>query len=101
MQLKVLSWNIWVDGYFDQVADFVKSSEADLIGLQEVEDKDPKRDIIKFLRDLGYYHVFAPIKKVWDEKVYNDSEAIFSKYKIQDTRTYELSNGRSEERRVG
>lgn len=91
MKLKILSWNIWIDGYFDQVSDFLKASEADIIGLQEVVNDNPKRDVIGFLSKLGYQHVFAPVKKTWGTKIWNDGPAVFSKYQIQNSQTYILS----------
>lgn len=91
MRLKILSWNIWTDGYFDQVLDFLKMSEADVLGLQEVQADDPERDIISFLTKLGYQHVFAPVKKEWSDRVMNDGPALFSKHKILKTETYILS----------
>lgn len=54
MILKIFSWNIWIDGYFDQVSGFLKKSNADIIGLQEVKGNDPRRDTIGFLNKLGY-----------------------------------------------
>lgn len=91
MQLKILSWNIWVDGKFDQIADFLKTANADIIGLQEVEANDTQLDIIGFLASLGYEHVFAPVHKKFGEEIWNDGPAIFSKYKIIGAKTYMLS----------
>jgi len=91
MQLKILSWNIWIDGHFDQITDFLKSSNADIIGLQEVLKNDNKRDVISFLADLDYNHAFAPIKKVWGNETWNDGPALFSKYEISNVQKYELS----------
>jgi len=91
MKVKILSWNIWIEGYFDQVTDFLKTSKADIIGLQEVVSGDSKRDVIDFLNKLGYQHVFDPVEHTWGGKVYRDGPAIFSKYKILKTETYVLS----------
>ena len=91
MKLKILSWNIWIKGHFDQIADFLKTSDADIIGLQEVQDGDPERDIVGFLKGLGYQYVFAPIGKAWGGKEWNDGPAIFSRYKIIDSQKYTLS----------
>src|SRR3989344_2714389 len=91
MQLKIISWNIWIDGYFDQTVDFLKTSSADIIGLQEVRADDPGRNIIGYLEELGYKHVFAPVKKTWGEKVWNDGPAIFSKYNIIKSEKFILS----------
>ncbi len=91
MQIKVLSWNIWIDCYFEKVAQFLKSANADIIGLQEVLPNDPKRDVISLLKNLGYNHVFSPFEHSWGTKVFNDAPAIFTKFKIQKSDTHILS----------
>ncbi|MFA6437065.1 MAG: endonuclease/exonuclease/phosphatase family protein [Candidatus Paceibacterota bacterium] len=91
MQIKILSWNIWIEGKFNQVKDFLKTCNADIIGLQEVQADIPERNIIDYLESLGYQHVFAPIKKTWGGKIWNDGPAVFSKYKIINAETYILS----------
>lgn len=91
MQIKILSWNIWINGYFDKVALFVKDSEADIICLQEVKDDDPERDIIDYLDNLGYDHAFASTLQTWGGKKYKHGPAVFSKYAIKHSRTYMLS----------
>lgn len=91
MKLKILCWNVWVEGYFDQIADFLKRSNADIIGLQEVQADDPKREVIKYLTTLGYEHVFVPVQKTWGGKTWNDGPAIFSKFPIVKSETYLLS----------
>lgn len=65
MLVKILSWNIWIDSHLEQVKEFLKNSNADIIGLQEVREDDPSRETIKYLNSLGYQHVFAPIAKTW------------------------------------
>lgn len=95
MSLKILSWNIWIQGYFDQIADFLKKSNADIICLQEVKNDDPKRDIISFLNELGYKHVFTPNKRRWATEIINDGPAIFTKNDIKSTQTYILSESDS------
>jgi endonuclease/exonuclease/phosphatase family metal-dependent hydrolase len=92
MRIRVLSWNIWIHGYFDKIADFLQASNADIIGLQEVLDSDPERDVIGYLNKLGYHHTFAPMKKRRDRKSWNDGPAIFSKCKFLNTQIYKLSN---------
>lgn len=91
MQVKIVSWNIWIDSYFDQVKDFLNVSNADIIGLQEVKGDDPDRDIIGQLKSLGYKHLFAPVKKVFGDKTYNDGPAIFSKFNILSSKIFNLS----------
>jgi len=92
MELKILSWNIWINGYFDQVVEFLKKSQANIIGLQEVVDDNPKRDVINVLNMLGYEYVFGSAEHSWGGKVYRDGPAIFSKYKIAKKRIHILSN---------
>lgn len=82
MKIKIISWNIWIQGYFDKISSFLKETNADIIGLQEVKNDDLNRDVIGYLKDLGYEYVFFPVKHEWKGKTYNDGPAIFSKHKI-------------------
>lgn len=92
MTLNVLSWNIWIKGYFDKISQFLKESDADIIALQEVKDYDPDLDVINYLTDLGYQHVFTPVLKIRDGQIkHRDGPAIFSKYDILKTEIYQLS----------
>ena len=94
MRLKVLSWNIWIDGYFDQIVDFLKNSNADIIGLQEVQADDSERDVIGYLTKLGYDHIFTPVPKTGRRKV-NDGPAVFSRHGILKSESYTLSETNS------
>ncbi|MBU6323341.1 endonuclease/exonuclease/phosphatase family protein [Patescibacteria group bacterium] len=91
MELKILSWNIWIDGHFEDIKAFLASADADIIGLQEVKDDDPERDVIGFLSGLGYAHVFAPAKKSWGGHVYRDGPAVFSRLPVLKSETHLLS----------
>lgn len=95
MKIKIVSWNIWIDGHFDDIASFLRGANADIIGLQEVKDDDATRDVIGYLEMLGYASVFAPVKKVWKDKVFNDGPAIFSKFPIVASEIYLLSQEHS------
>lgn len=77
--MKILSWNIWIDCHFDEVKKFLAAADADIIGLQEVKDDDPERDVIGFLAGLGYGHVFAKTEQNWKGKIYRHGPAIFSR----------------------
>ena len=81
MNLKILSWNIWVDGNIEEVKNFLKNSDADIIGLQEIGE-NPQRDVIGFLKSRGYNFVFAPKEKIWGSHIYKDGPAIFAKFPI-------------------
>src|SRR5262249_53337886 len=94
MKLKVLSWNIWVDCHFEELKKFLSAANADIIGLQEVKADDPERDVISFLTDLGYKHVFLPIEKSWSGKTYHDGPAIFTKFDIVSSQNHLLSKGK-------
>jgi len=91
MEIKVVSWNIWINGYFDKICSFLKQANADIIGLQEVKDDDPKLNIIRYLKNLGYEYTFTPIKHTWKGKTYNHGPPVFSKYPIKKKETYILS----------
>lgn len=82
MQTKILSWNIWVDNHFDQIENFLQKSDTDIIGLQEVRDDDPSRDVVKFLEKIGFNYVFTPITKNWNGKIWSFGPAIFTKHQI-------------------
>ncbi|MFA5877464.1 MAG: endonuclease/exonuclease/phosphatase family protein [Candidatus Paceibacterota bacterium] len=90
MQLKVLSWNIWDEGHFDEIAQFLKSSEADIIGLQEVLPFSKNIPIIEFLTSLGYKHVYAPARLSSGERE-EMGNAVFSKYPIVSNAVHVLS----------
>ena len=90
MQIKILSWNIWCDGDFKQISDFLRASKADIIGLQEVVPGDKSRDVVSFLKILGYEHAVAPIGSVFSDGRMITS-AIFSKYPIRASKMHMLS----------
>lgn len=90
MKLKILSWNIWYDGYFDQITQLLNGADADIVGLQEVVPDDKSRDTIGFMKTLGYDCVFAPVLTIENDGR-TMGNAIFSKIKIVDSKTYELS----------
>ncbi len=92
MQLKILSWNIWWDCYFDQVTDFLGFFDADIIGLQEVLPEDKNRDVIDYLTKLGYQHIFSPVVDIQSFKKEAVGNAIFSKYDILMNKTHVLSD---------
>ena len=96
MKLKVLFWNIWVDGFLEKWKDFLQAADADIIGLQEVKSDDRARDIIGALTKLGYEHVFACTEQVWDGKTYRHGPAIFSKFPIVHSEKIQLEEGDDE-----
>jgi endonuclease/exonuclease/phosphatase family metal-dependent hydrolase len=93
MRLNILSWNIWCDGHFDEVSRFLGASGADIIGLQEVLPEDATRNVIGYLTNLGYEHVFSPALKIRRGFFKREpmGNAIFSRYPIVGSETYALS----------
>lgn len=98
MQLKVLSWNIWLDGDLDGIVEFIRAADADIIGLQEViPEREP--DILKSIEGLGYHSAFDSVTELRKDgkKMGN---AIFSRNEIKSSQThilYETDNRLSSE----
>lgn len=91
MHLKVLSWNIWIDGDYAEMQRILTLENADIIGLQEVKDNDPERPILTHLASLGYESIFMPVEKTWGGKIYRDGPAILSRYPIVSSQSHDLS----------
>lgn len=92
--MKILSWNIWIDGYLDQVHTYLKNSNADIIALQEVtQEKDGSNNIAKIVAgELGYDFIFDPtMEGELNGKIVDWGKAIISRYKITEYKAYELS----------
>lgn len=90
MNLKILSWNIWVDCKFDELTAFLDQSNADIISMQEVRTDDPSRDVVRFLEHRGYQSTLA-IKQKFAETDLMFGLAVFSKYPILSANTHALS----------
>ena len=88
MQVKVLSWNIWVDGRFEECKALLNRVDADVIGLQEVQDNDAERDVIGFLTTLGYRHVFAMTEHTRGGKTYRIGPALFTRLPLVNSGTF-------------
>jgi len=100
MKLKILSWNIWCGTYLDEVIKFLKTANADIIALQEVVE-DERGNLVEIIaKELGYEYVhaigmnmpvrFLPKYEKDDKRTIKFGTAILSKYKIIDSRIYEL-----------
>ena len=95
MQVKILSWNIWLDGDLEAVIAFVRNSEADIIGMQEViPEREP--NILDAMTALGYQHSFAKVTELHKDGK-EMGNAIFSRFPIVESKTHTLSD---EERRL-
>lgn len=100
MEIKILSWNIWADCNFAEVTEFLRTSNADIIGLQEVMVDDKKRDVVDFLGKLGYEHVVEPWGKIAYYGGRTMANGIFSRYPIIASKAHALSGSKKEEKRV-
>ena len=59
MKVKILSWNIWCGTYLDEVTEFLKNANADIIALQEVVE-DERGNLVEIIaKELGYKYVHA------------------------------------------
>lgn len=93
MKLKILSWNIWCDGHFSEISNFLTACNADIIGLQEVLPHSKQIPVINLMTKLGYYHVYFPVMEMVLENGETEElgNAIFSKYPIIESRVHVLS----------
>lgn len=88
MLLKTLSWNIWCGKYQDDVISLLKKLNPDIIGLQEVLENE----IEKISKRLGFEFAYTTnfVKKE-ENKTLNVGNAVLSKFRILDNKSYTLS----------
>src|SRR5947199_24580 len=55
MQIKVLSWNIWQGYHLDLILETLREQNPDIIGLQEVPEKDGT-NVAQVLAEKLQYH---------------------------------------------
>ncbi len=96
MKIKILSWNIWCSSYFDKITEFLATCDADILGLQEVSLIDPARDVVSFLKGLGYQYVTGPAAEFTDDNNQHHvlNSAIFSKFPIIESKIHPLREGK-------
>lgn len=102
MKIKVLSWNIWCGTHLEEVIAFLKTADADIIGLQEV-CVDERGNIGELIaKELGYVYVHAaemdiPIRFIdptcdpTDQRTMKFGPAILTKYKILKSEVIKLT----------
>lgn len=97
MDIKLLSWNIWRGVFLSEVTDYLTSSNADIIALQEVEETKEFVNTASKLADiLGYEYVYArSMAYEIDGVMRYFGNAILSKYHIVESRSYVLSEDQS------
>lgn len=102
MKVKVLCWNIWCGAYLDEVIDFLLSSDADIIALQEacIDGRGNIAEIIA--KKLGYEYMDAigmdmPVKFLHgfsneDTNVIKFGTAILTKHKIVENNMVKITD---------
>lgn len=95
MQIRVVSWNIWGGRYLPKIVEYLKSTDADVIGLQEVlQEPDGRNNTAQSIADtLGYNYVYATAMP-WEErgKLLELGNAILTRYGIIGAKTHVLSD---------
>lgn len=92
MSLKILSWNIWGGQHLPEIISFLRTANADIIGLQEViQDLDGSNNTAKMIaEELGYEYIYAPTYNVETAK----------SYKLFKPKTVEVGNGILSRRKI-
>ena len=97
MQVKVASWNIWKSKNVDEVTDFLKKTNADIICLQEVvqttTNNVTNNAAHKISRALNFQYIYhAAVTSDRHETEYDLGNAILSKYPIINSSCHFLSD---------
>lgn len=91
MKLELLSWNIWQGQHLPEIIEFLKTANADIIGLQEIIEKDSTNTAKEIARELDYNYVYyQAIEKT--RLGYPQGNAILSKYPIKESKCHFLSD---------
>lgn len=91
MQFKLLSWNIWQGNHLSEIIDFLKKQNPDIIGLQEVIEKDNTNTAQQIAEKLGYQYVYYPA--ISQTRLgYPQGNAILTKLPIIETKRHFLSD---------
>ena len=90
-RLKLLSWNIWQGYHLKEIISFLQAAEADIIGLQEVIEKDGTNTAAVIAEELGYHSAYyRAIEKT--RLGFPQGNAVLSKYPIDKSVPYLLSD---------
>lgn len=91
MKIKVVSWNIWQGNRLDEIISFLKDSNADIIGLQEVVERDGTNTAAIIANELGLQCVYyRSIDKT--RLGVPQGNAILSKFSLLNSEVHYLSN---------
>ena len=103
--IKVATYNIFHAGKsrLDDIADNLKQVEADIVGLQEVDEMTSRSrgaSQVKLIAEKAGYNYYKFIKSI-DFQGGGYGTAILSKYPIISFKNYQLESGNEETRTVG
>jgi endonuclease/exonuclease/phosphatase family metal-dependent hydrolase len=97
MELKVISWNIWGGRNRQEVIDYLKLQNADIIALQEITIREKnghqENDVEIIAKELGYHFYFS--KAFTTDRhfpSYSIGNALLSKSPIHSSQTHILSD---------
>ncbi len=94
MNVRLLSWNIWMGKYLPEIVDLLRKEHPDIIAFQEViQDQGGKNNTAETIaKKLGYHWEFAPVTSFTHEgRTVDWGEAILSRYDIDTSKVLELS----------
>lgn len=106
MKLKLLSWNIWGGTYREEIIEFLRAADVDIIALQEVIEDENGNTAMTIAKEFGYEFVSALDMKMssrWSgprrekEEIINFGNAVLVKprYKIVSSEAIEMSASES------
>jgi len=110
MKIKILFWNIWGGRHIDEVVDFLRSADADIVALQEVIREGDGNTALTIARRLKGYEISPispaaalamPLSSRWTgpttekEETYIFGNAVLTKHKIISSQAHEMSPGAS------
>ena len=94
MILKVLSWNSWAGKNLEKATAFLSKTDADIIGLQEVLERDKQNNAEDIAKKLGlnYFYCQAFTDDRHNVPTYHLGNAILTKFTIEKSFCNELSS---------
>lgn len=97
MKIKILSWNIWHGKHLDKIIQFLRSADADILGIQEVAEKNEEGKTSNtasiIAKKLGYESIYSKATTLTNfNPQYDLGNAILTKFPIQ-TSYFQLLSG--------
>lgn len=99
MRIRVLHWNIWWKERIENIVDFLKTVDADILCLQELTvgcAEHHGKDVAEVIAALGYAAHFVPAHKFPDGHA--QGNGIFSKFPIVEKSEFWVQKASSEQK---